>query len=202
MIAQSHDVPSSLYSARIQVQKRLSGLCPSTDDEALSVFFRHGDKRHSHRACNKTTERGKRKMPIRVTRAAFLTADHMSFSLRLVLMPLLSQKHLDCLYGSRQILNIDFKLYRGLGTFIEIYKCTGKSYVFCFYFSSSSSSRRNLCSQNLLTSSLTMKRDDCQHNAEIICYIAPQSLYLEIILLTPHLHKRSFVLIACLLKLV
>lgn len=42
------------------------------------------------------------------------------------------KKHLDCLCGSRETLNTDFKLYRGRGTFTEIYKGTDRSYVMYF----------------------------------------------------------------------
>jgi len=81
VIAQSCDICSSLYGAHIQAQKRLSILCSSTEDEALSLYFGRANKRHSHRACEKTKEQGNRKVLVRDTRAAFLMASQTPFSL-------------------------------------------------------------------------------------------------------------------------
>lgn len=83
---------------------------------------------------------------------------------------------------------------------------TKDMYILLLFFSPSSS-KRSLATKfvngNLLMNSPTMKKDDYQHNAEIICYIALLSSYSETLLLTPHLHKEKFTtLIACLLKLV
>lgn len=81
-----------------------------------------------------------------------------------------------------------------------------KDMYILFLFFSPSSSNRSLVTKfvngNLLMSSMTMKKDDYQHNAKIICYIALHSSYLETTLITPHLHKeKSTALLACLLKL-
>lgn len=71
---------------------------------------------------------------------------------------------------------LSMKFYRSLGTFTEVYKGTDKRYAdFVSIFFSPSSSRSlvtKVVNGNLLMGSPTTKKEDYQHNAGIICYIA------------------------------
>lgn len=118
LIAQSCSVLSSLHCAWIQAQQRVTIPCSNSRDEALNVSFRRGNKRHSHRVCDETTEQGKRKVLIRDSVQHFLcyiichflwyNTLHRQFCW-FPIPPSILKNCLSCLYGSRDKLKAGFK---------------------------------------------------------------------------------------------